>query len=164
MDNDAFDGLEEWGECLDRLAEIERSGRIDQHQEGLTRLLRYRDNWRLREAALKSAAALESPSDEVLAETSRIAADGDVSIEERLLAFQTLTRLAERAYARAGGSPDKVVAVIRERMGVLLTEPCAPILEEAKRACLAACGATEQGIRQVHDMPEPGLNTEGAER
>jgi len=159
---DRFEDLQEWGQCLDRLAEIDRSGTIDQHQEGLVRLLRYPYNWQLRQAALESARNLESPTTEVIEEVFRIASHGDGPLDERLLALGTMSCLAERARAGVGESSGKVLAAIVERTEAMLAEPCAPILQQAMRGCLAACGKASTADSEKANTPGLYLNAEGA--
>jgi len=160
MDN--FDDLQEWGECLDRLAEIDRSGTVDQHQEGFVRLLRYPYNWQLRQAALKSARNLESPTTEVIEEVFRIASHGDGPLDERLLALGTMSCLAERARSGVGESSGKVLASIAERTEAMLAEPCAPVLQQAMRGCLTACGKASGTNAELSNKPELPLDAEGA--
>lgn len=159
---DSFNDLREWGECLDRLAEIVRTGAIDHHQEGLARLLRYRYNWQLRQAALHSARSLESPTMEVIEEVLRIASHEDGSLEERLLALGTLSCLAERARSTVGESASKVLAAITERTKALLTVPCAPVIQQAMRGCLAACSATSSACVESSEVMVQHLDSEGA--
>ena len=55
---------------LDRLKELEQ---LDRYQDGLTRILRYRDNWRLREIVLKHIVHLSEPTEELVHDRRRVA-------------------------------------------------------------------------------------------
>jgi len=75
VDSDIFGNLIDWGhviETLDRLKELKQ---LDRHQDGLTRILRYRDNWRLRETVLKHIVHLVEPTEELVQEVINITVD-----------------------------------------------------------------------------------------
>lgn len=52
MKGDVFGDLRAWGRVLGQIAELRKAKKLDEHQEGLTRILRYPSNWRLREEVL----------------------------------------------------------------------------------------------------------------
>ncbi len=61
MKCDRLDNLEQWDRVLEQLDEWKRAGQLDSHQDDLLWLLRYRGNWRLREAALEMMVSLQVP-------------------------------------------------------------------------------------------------------
>lgn len=52
MDSDIFGNLMDWGLVLDKLDDLKKSEKLHKHQADLIRILRYRNNWRLRETVL----------------------------------------------------------------------------------------------------------------
>lgn len=90
MNQDIFGNLREWGIVLERLNDLKQSRKLDEHQEGLTRILRYRENWRLRKNVLKYASEIKSPIDELLIELFNIMTDEDIYFEARILAANAL--------------------------------------------------------------------------
>lgn len=43
MNQDIFGDLREWGVVLERLNDLKQSQKLDDYQEGLTRILRYQE-------------------------------------------------------------------------------------------------------------------------
>jgi len=90
MNQDIFGNLREWGVVLERLNDLKQSRKLDEHQEGLTRILRYRENWRLREKVLEYAIEIERPIDKFLTELFNIMIDEDIYFDVRILAANAL--------------------------------------------------------------------------
>jgi hypothetical protein len=88
-----FDNLKDWGIVLEKLEQLSKSKDLGNHQEGLIRLLRFNDNWRLREAAIESLHAIEAPSFELIREVFRLVMREDLYYDVRILATDGLEKL-----------------------------------------------------------------------
>lgn len=130
MDSDIFGDLTDWGqviEVLDRLKELKR---LDRHQVGLTRILRYRDNWRLRETVLKHIVHLPEPTEEIVHEVINITVDEDIYLDMRILAFDALSNLIFLCIRRNDTQSRNLVETAIENMNKLLDSPQPPIFHE----------------------------------
>ena len=96
MRRDDFGNLRDWGSVMDRLERLRDEAVLDEHQAGLARILRYRGNWRLREAALEAIQYVKEPSDELLARVLDIVADQGLYREVRVLAARALEGMFEK--------------------------------------------------------------------
>lgn len=133
MVDDVFGNLREWSQVPAQIAGLQSGNRLDEHQEGLIRILRYRDNWRLREIALAAAKDLKRPSAELLGQLLGIAADEGVYDTARLLALQALTALLADKARQA----EERIRFVNE-LNTLLTRPASPLVREALRKSLAS--------------------------
>jgi len=136
MRQDEFGNLSEWGDVLERLEQLKRSGELDGHQTGLARLIRYHGNWRLREAALKSCLEISCASDVLIADTLNTLADEQTPLRLRVLAADSLAHLVPR-YAPENGSPFDVERVT-EVMAQVAARVQPPVLADAVQQALAA--------------------------
>ena len=127
---------------MEQIAELARSKKLDEHQKGLTRILRYRENWRLRETVLKCIKDLEVPSDEILAEVLDAMMDETLYCEARLLAADALCDWVQKH--RDDGDDDRCVAPSRVvgKMTMILDSPQPPFMQEAIRGFLEAIRKT----------------------
>jgi len=55
VNRDPFGNLQDWKTVLDQLDDIETKGVLAEYQRAFIRVLRFKKNWQLREAVLKSA-------------------------------------------------------------------------------------------------------------
>lgn len=130
MTRDIFGNLRDWGPVLDQLTELRSKRILDNHQEGLVRILRYRDNWRLRETALEYARDLATPSDDLLRQILAIVVDHDTYYEMRIMAVQTLAILCSRMMR--GHRTDQVAAKgILSKLAALLESAGPPVFHAA---------------------------------
>lgn len=106
---DIFSNLRDWRSILDQMEGLRRAGRLEEHQSGLVRILRYRFHWQLHHAVLEAVAELRSPSEELLMAICDIIADENCELGTRLLACDAVECLLRRL--RNLGDPD-----ILERM------------------------------------------------
>lgn len=90
MGKDSLGDLREWGAVLEKLEAASTAGRIDDEQEGMARLLRYRRNWQLTEAALRYAGKVGRPDGVLVAEVLNLLTDQDAAVSERALAAGAL--------------------------------------------------------------------------
>ncbi len=93
MSTDIFGDLREWKRVLEQLEQLEASGHLDEHQEGLARLLRYRFNWRIREKAVQSLATLSAPEDHIFSVVLEIVADEHTEFDLRTMAADSVCGL-----------------------------------------------------------------------
>lgn len=148
MSADLFGNLRDWGPVMDQIAGLTKSKKLDEHQVGLARILRYQENWRLREAVLKAAKDISLPSDEILSQMTEIMMDENIYWEARLLAADALSRLVLKSEKGSSHMPPHYTAKVMEKMNVILNSPQPPIfregigrllmaIKEAKGACRA---------------------------
>lgn len=143
MQRDEFGNLTEWGSVLERLEELKRVGDLDGHQMGLARLMRFRGNPKLREAALECCREISEASDLLIAEALNTLADEDTPLRLRVLAADSLGHLLPR-YAPAAASPFDIDRAL-ETMVQVAARVQPPILAEAVERALAAAGASGEG-------------------
>ena len=136
MSADIFGNLREWGEVPGQLRQLAESKKLGEHQEGLIRILRYRDNWRLRELVLDVVKTLESPSDELLRAILDLMMDDGMYCEARVLAAEALSQLASGRQTEGTNGRSGDVDRTIEEMNMLLRVPQAPVLHDAVRKCL----------------------------
>lgn len=126
---DIFGDLREWGRVLDQLARVTSAGRLDQHEEGLTRLLRYRYNWQIRQAAIHAVPKLDRPSKEVIDVLIRIVTDEFCDLETRILACDAVRESIHRRRLLSDSSEFEAEAA-RQASEILRT-PQPPALRKA---------------------------------
>ncbi len=100
MQSDPFGNLLDWGQALEILETVAAKGGLGHCQPGLVRILRYKGNWRLREAVLRCAGEVQDPSEALVCQLSDIVADENIYYDARILACGALTRLIENADGR----------------------------------------------------------------
>jgi len=130
MSGDVFGNLRDWGDVLDELDVLQRSKELDEHQPGLVRILRYRNNWKLREAVLHSLKEISRPSMELVSEVLNLAMDEGTYYQARILAIRALPRLLKKLEETRTGEASARSAVI-ERMQVVLASQQPPLLHDA---------------------------------
>ncbi len=123
-----LDDLQHWGRVLGQLEELRELRSLDEHQEGLKRILRYGGNWRLRECAMECVQEVAAPKNALLQEVCTIMCDEDIYPELRMLAVDTLRKLI-LANAGIGSLPYSQGATIVEKMKGLVGIPMHPLLQ-----------------------------------
>lgn len=141
MSNDVFGDLQEWGDVLEMLAEIRAANDLDQHQTGLSRLIRCKDNWRLREEALIAAADVQTPRSPLVAATLKLLADDEEALENRILAARALGSMLSSSQPHLN---EDMVQDALARMKGLMSNGGPPVLHAALRG---ACTLTESSRR-----------------
>ena len=139
MTQDVFGNLKDWGAVLDKLEDLSRAGALGEHQGALIRILRYNDNWRLREAALDALPMVQEPSPPSLTRSWRFWC---ARTSTMMFASSRPTPWAgssdgalpwlKKGAANARLLREKVLGVLEE----VLAAPQPPILHEAIRASL----------------------------
>lgn len=136
MDAPVLDNLEEWGRVLEQLDHLRRDRILDRHQNEILRLLRYQDNWRLREAALEALLDVQKPSGPVVEETCRIVMNEGLYYQMRVLAAEALAAMNERLAASREPEAAELRHQIGKQMQELLDSHQPPILHQAVRRVL----------------------------
>ncbi len=130
MSHDPFGSLEDWGRVLVTLEKLTEQGRLDHVQPGLIRLLRYRDNWKLREHTLIAVRQVENPSADLVTAVMNVLMDIYTFVDARILAAKALAHLGCRV-----GLIDEVPGVdtdsVRSVLASQLESPEAPVLTRA---------------------------------
>lgn len=93
MQPDPFGNLTDWGSVLEQVYKFADEGSLSEYQHGLIRILRYRDNWRLREEVLKQVGTIENPEDALVRQVLNIFSDEQLYYEVRILAIETMLEL-----------------------------------------------------------------------
>ncbi len=136
MQRDDFGNLEEWGRVLNELAQLTRDRNLDNRQAGLVRLLRYPNNWRLREAALEAVRNVTQPTETLVSDVLEIMSNEHLYHEVRVLAAEALASLlAAMRVARDGRHPELERQAL-DQMHRLLESPHPPILHRAVQRVL----------------------------
>ncbi|NJD18899.1 MAG: hypothetical protein FIA95_06400 [Gemmatimonadetes bacterium] len=135
MSHDPFGNLEDWGSVLVTLKELTDRGQLDDAQEGITRLIRYPDNWRLRESALVAARQVKEPTSALLSAVANVLEDRATFVDARILAARALGDLAARKSQR-NGTPAATRKALRATLQRQLESPEAPVLTRAIEAAL----------------------------
>ncbi|MBN1967694.1 MAG: hypothetical protein JW910_23760 [Anaerolineae bacterium] len=136
MPRDDFGNLEEWGRVLSELAKLAQDRVLDEHQDGLVRLLRYPDNWRLREAALEATGDVKHPSEALISTVLGIMANESLYHEVRMLAAEALARLIVATRSSGDARHRELEQQVTEQMHALLDSPHPPILRQAVQRVL----------------------------
>lgn len=101
---DVFGDLRDWGRVIHKIGQLRREGILHEHLDGLVRVLRYRYNWQLRQAAIESVQDVAKPNRPLLDALLVIASDETVQLEFRLLACGAVNHVLWRCGSLEGGS------------------------------------------------------------
>ena len=134
-----LDDLRDWQVVLDKLQELRDACILDDCQPGLARILRYRENWRLRERVLEYATDIRQPCSELLEAILAILSDEGTYINTRILAAEALRVLAPRGLKydptlSADLWRSSAIAKLEEILG----RPQAPLFRDAVSLALRA--------------------------
>jgi hypothetical protein len=154
MSGDIFGNLREWGHIPEQLEQLTKAGALDEHQEGLIRLLRYRDNWRLREMALEAVRHLRSPEDKLLSEVLGVVTDDGLYCEVRIFAAKSLSALLAENAAQCRHDGRSILCRVIQEIRMLLDSPQPPVIQEALRECLAELD--QDGRASCAPLASPG--------
>ena len=131
-----FGNLNDWGIILDQLEVLVKSGDLSHYQNELIRLLRFNQNWRLREAAIESLAAVDKPGAALFKEVFSLLMRSDLYYDVRILAADGLEKLTENVVKGETVDHDALKKVIKDivhGMENLLASPEPPIFHNALR-------------------------------
>ncbi len=129
-----WNSLREWDRVLGWLEYSIRQHSLDSRERDLIWLLRFNDNWRLREAALKAVRHLKEPSAGLMSEVVRIIEDTSLYSGVRVLGAEALAHLLD--CNRKMRRPPAQKKAITRRLRALMAEPQPPIVTDAVRSAL----------------------------
>jgi len=134
MSDDIFGNFWDWGSVIKIIAELRERREMDAHQEGLTRILRYRGNWRLRETALDCVKDVTHPSDDLLQAVLAIMMDENIYCGARVMAAEALADV----FSRCPGENKQIganvtVELIVEKLKQALRQSGPPVFQNALR-------------------------------
>lgn len=141
LNSDIFGNLREWDKVLEVLDSLKESIKLDEHQTGLARILRYGQNWKLLERVLEDAKEISQPSNEFLLEVSRIMTDRNVHLNARILALETLECLVPRIPQDRKQDHNLNPTLIVCKMVDMFKSPEPPIFHEAVTKSLNSINA-----------------------
>ena len=127
MDKDIFGNLTDWGTVLDQIEALKQSQSLDGYQSGLMRILRYKDNWKLRETVLSCLKELRHPGEAIMDEVWGIMMDETGYFDQRILAADCLSHLAGNHQLT---NPTYLAKAI-DGMRKLLDSPLPPVFHKA---------------------------------
>ena len=127
MQPDPFGNLRDWGPVMEKVCQLADEGGLSDCQPGLTRILRYRDNWRLREETLKRIGRISNPEDALVRQVLDIIGDENLYYEVRVIACQTMGELLKNVATAFNAELEKAIV---EKMEILCSTIQPPILEQ----------------------------------
>ncbi|MDK9708223.1 MAG: hypothetical protein OEL83_14360 [Desulforhopalus sp.] len=130
MQPDPFGNLKDWGPVLELIYKLADDGNLQECQPGLTRILRYRDNWKLREETLNRIGKISRPDDDLIRQVMNISADENLYYEVRILACETMMEFLKNS---ANDFNTEIKAEIVRTVEDLLGSQQPPIFEPALR-------------------------------
>lgn len=128
MQRDPFGNLMDWGDVLNSLEYLADSGRLDECQSGLVRILRFKGNWRLREEVLKRVEDIRTPTKALLSELLSILANDNIYYDARVMAGDALIGLLKKANA---ADTDEVTSGVKAVVEKLMDTIQPPFFGEA---------------------------------
>ncbi len=129
-----FGNLTDWGSTLEKLQDLMERGELDNHQDELIRLLRFDDNWRLREAAVDATSSLTIPQIDTVRQIAKLIQRDDLYYNIRIMAAEALLNLIPLIIKNNGKDNEVVRFFINEtslEMTRLLSSPEPPIFHDA---------------------------------
>lgn len=130
MQPDPFGNLKDWGPVLELIYKLADDGSLHECQPGLIRILRYRDNWKLREETLNRIGKINNPDDALVRQVLNIIADENLYYEVRILACETMMEFLKNS---ANSFDTQTEKEIMTTVGILLSSQHPPIFEPALR-------------------------------
>jgi hypothetical protein len=140
MKAEGFGNLRDWGSVLEKLEHIKAAGVLDEHQQELSRVLRYRENWRLTERVLECMQEVERPFDELIEAVCRIMCDEDAYIDIRILAADALGDLVLKRRMNTGEGPCFGGVPVTQVMKGFLDCPQVPVFRAAVSRAIETAG------------------------
>lgn len=129
-----FGNLMDWDSALDKLQHLVDAGELDNHQDELIRLLRFDDNWRLREAAVEASSTLTNPRIDTVTQLVVIIKRENLYYNIRIMAAETLSALVPVVMENKELKKDLANVFINEanhEVTTLLSTPAPPIFHDA---------------------------------
>ena len=157
MQHDIFGNLSRKDEVLGALEEIVSQNRLDGHQIGLARILRFRENPTLLHTALECATKIERSSDILIAEALNVLVAQDLPVSIRSLAARALGHLIYHRSTKADSDFD--LEMVMESMAHVLRKSESPTLKKAlfKAIGLASSRRPRNGYKSPLQMKRAGV-------
>ncbi len=149
MENNIFGNLTDWGIVLDKLKKLSDSRELDNYQDELIRLLRFDQNWRLREAAIESLHNIDNPNLNLAREVISLINRKDLYYDARILATDSLGKLTTTIVNNRAFDKDilkQFVMEIIKNIEALLDSPEPPIFHDALQNSMNQIKETEAAI------------------
>ncbi len=149
MENNIFGNLTDWGIVLDKLKKLSDSRELDNYQDELIRLLRFDQNWRLREAAIESLHNIDHPNLNLAREVISLINRKDLYYDARILATDSLGKLTTTIVNNRAFDKDilkQFVMEIIKNIEALLASPEPPIFHDALQNSMNQIKETEAAI------------------
>ncbi len=149
MGNTLFGNLTDWGSVMEKLQKLSDDRELDQYQDELIRLLRFDQNWRLREAAVEAVPLVENPNLDLARELLLLILRKDLYYDVRILAADSLGELAERIINNRAVDKDilkQFVTEIKTTLESLLASPEPPKFHEALQIAANRLGVAAEVI------------------
>lgn len=128
MQPDPFGNLKDWGPVLELIYKLSDEGNLRECQPGLTRILRYRTNWKLREETLLRIGKIDNPDAALVRQVLEIIADENLYYEVRIIACETMMEFLKNS---ANTFDSGLEAAIPATVGNLLSNQQPPNFEPA---------------------------------
>ncbi len=129
MPPDIFGNLSRGNNVIAKLEELGSLKSLDEHQIGMARILRFRQNPSLIDATLKHTLRIEKASDILIAEVLNVLAARDLPVSTRALAAGALGHLIHCRPADAISDFDMDTVI--ESMSCILSRADSPVLKKA---------------------------------
>ena len=145
METNIFGNLKDWGTVLEKLKKISESKELDNCQGELIRLLRFDQNWRLREAAIEALPFVEKPDLSLIREVLSLVKRKDLYYDVRILATDGLEKLTAKIVDNRAFDRDIVKQFVQDMlkdMDGLMASPEPPIFLDALKT-------TREQIRKI---------------
>jgi hypothetical protein len=157
VQHDIFGNLSRKDEVLAALEEIVSQNRLDEHQIGLARILRFRENHALLHAALECAIKIKRSSDILIAEALNVLVAQDLPVSIRSLAAGALGHLIYHRPTKADSDFD--LDMVMESMTHVLHKSESPTLKKAlfKAIGLANSRRPRNGYKSPLQMKRAGV-------
>jgi len=128
MATDIFGDLREWDRVLGLLEQLRERRLLDEHQQGLARIVRTGDNWRLRRWVLEHAVEVHQAGSVLVDALLGVLQNEEAALSDRVLAARGLGHLLLHRVPENTPGPQRPTA---ETLQDLLTRPAAPVLHDA---------------------------------
>ncbi|MBI9091559.1 MAG: hypothetical protein JEZ12_20295 [Desulfobacterium sp.] len=147
METMSFGNLRDWDQVLKKLEHLIKVGQLEKWQHELIRLLRFDQNWRLREEAIVSLVFIKSPSLDLAKEVFSIVKRKDLYYDVRILAVDGLSKLMVRIVDNQELDRDEINLFFHNTINGLeeyLEAPEPPIFHDALNTSLSQLRQVEK--------------------
>lgn len=147
MQPDVFGDLSRENEVVVKLHEIASQDYLDDHQVGIARILRYKQNPCLIDMALEYSSNIERASEILIAEALNVLVSQDLPIHTRVLAARVLGHLICHYPVEAVSDFD--VERVIESMVHVLSRSQSPMVKQALFRSVSAARKSMEGRKRI---------------